>query len=396
MSGDSLKNNKLTSPADSTRTTTVSYENPNWKTVDIDFLSSYYEQDGNMSPVTGGLGTERLTDFTQKVIMRIPVSPKLKINVDGGYDYYTSASSDNIDPIRSDDSGYDVRAHANFGFSYQKNKQNTIGARIGGSTEYDYNSVQGGLTYVWESEDQNTAINAQAQAFVDRWSLIYPIELRGEGQLVPTANRQSYNVSVGISRVLDRKTQMSVMLEGVYMNGLLSTPFHRVYFQEQQRPRVEQLPNTRLKVPIGVRVNRYLNEWMILRTYYRYYWDTWGVQAHTASVELPIKPTRFLAVVPFYRYHTQTAADYYLPYKEHTVASTFYTSDTDLADLNSHAFGVGLSYQPAKGIANVNLALPSKEIPFKLKSIDLKYSHYRRSTGLNANIISLGFGFSLF
>lgn len=379
---------------DSSAQSSMVYENTDWNKVDIDFLSSYYEQDGNMSAVTGGIGTEQLTDFTQKLIVSVPVSPKLKINVDGGYDYYTSASSDNVDPIRSDDSAEDLRVHGNVGFTYKLNNQHTIGARVGGSGEYDYASVSGGLNYGFLSKDENTTVTANFQSFIDKWDLIYPVELRGQGQLVHTSNRQSHNLSVTLARVLDQKTVASISVEGVYMNGLLSTPFHRVYFADQAAPRVEKMPSTRFKLPIGVRVNRYINEWMILRTSYRYYMDTWQMQAHTASVELAIKPHRFLAITPFYRFHTQTAARYYHPYQVNSTVAPFYTSDTDLAALTSHAYGVGISYQPANGIANIKIPL-KKDKNFKLKNIDLKYSHYDRSTGLKANIISLGLGFSI-
>ena len=379
---------------DSTTFTTVVYEQNDWQKVDVNFLTSYYEQDGNMSPVTGGIGTEQLTCFAQKIQVAVPVSQNLKVNADVGYDYYTSASSDNIDPIRSDDSAEDTRVHGNVGFNYALKNGHTIGGRIGGSGEYDYSSVQGGLTYGYVSRDENTALTANYQSFIDQWSLIYPIELRGRGQLVPTNKRQSHNFSLSVARVLDKKTNASLQLEGVFMNGLLSTPFHRVYFQEQRTPRVEQLPSTRLKVPIGLRVNRYLNEWMVLRLYYRYYWDNWGIQAHTASVELPIKPTRFLAITPYYRFHTQTAADYYAPYAEHSINDLFYTSDTDLAALSSHTYGVGVSFQPADGIAKFPLPF-GNEKQVKFKGVDLKYSHYERSTGLKANIISLGLGFTI-
>ena len=146
---------------------------------------------------------------------------------------------------------------------------------------------------------------------MDYWTLIYPIELRDRGQLLDRNDRQSFNGSIGLSQVLDKRTQVSVQLEATYMNGLLSTPFHRVYFQEQQLPDIERLPNTRLKLPVGVRLNRYLTDWLVARLYYRFYWDNWGMTGHSASIELPVKLTRFLAVAPFYRYHTQTAARYF-------------------------------------------------------------------------------------
>ena len=294
------------------------YEKPDWKVIDINFLNSYYAQDGSHGAVTGGIGTEQLTDFTQKITLSIPTSPKMNFNMDAGYDYYSSASTDNIDNIRSSDSASDMRVHGNLGISYKSSPQHTFGFRIAGSGEYDYTSINGGLTYDWLSKDQNTAIGIGAQAFIDRWEIIYPRELRGQGKLVPTDKRQSYNSTLSLSQVVTKKLQIGIELEATYMKGLLSTPFHRVYFQGQSQAKVEQLPESRLKIPIGLRANAYLTDWLISRMYYRYYWDDWGVKSHTMSVELPIKINRFISVNPSYRYHTQTASDHFRPYKEHT------------------------------------------------------------------------------
>ncbi len=377
---------------DSTEISVSTYVKPDWQTINVDMLSSYYAQDGNNGAVTGGIGTEQLTDFTQKLILSVPVREKLTLNLDGGYDYYSSASTDNIDNIRSSDSSSDVRMHGNAGFTYSLTDTKTIGFRLGGSVEYDYISINGGFFTGIQSKDKNTAVSLSAQAFIDTWSLYFPSELRGEAS-VPTDKRQSYNVSLGVSRVLNKKMQVSAQVEGIHMNGLLSTPFHRVYFQEQSRARIENLPDNRFKLPIGLRLNTHISEHLLMRLYYRYYWDNWGVQGHTVSMELPIKVNRFFSVYPFYRFHTQTAADYFKPYKEHSVQDVYYTSDYDLSELSSHAYGIGLSYNPNKGIARVKL--PFKKYPvFKMKSIDLKYSHYDRSTGLKANIVSLGMSFN--
>ena len=379
--------------SDTSKEQVSTYENPDWKTIDINFLSSYYTQDGNNSPVTGGEGTEQLTDFTQKIILSIPLREKTTLKLDGGYDFYSSASTDNIDNVRSSDSESDMRTHANIGISQKLDKQNTIGGRIGGSTEYDYNSLSVGFDYSHLSKDENTSIGFSAQAFIDQWTLIYPDELRGTAKAA-TDQRQSYNGALTISRVLNKRMQIALNLEATYMNGLLSTPFHRVYFQEQNEAKIELLPSNRLKVPIGVRLNTHITEFLIARTYYRYYWDDWGVRAHTVSLELPVKINRFFSIAPFYRYHTQTAADYFLPYKQHSINDAFYTSDYDLSAVSSNSFGLGASYSPASGLARVKLPFKNRRL-FMVKGVDLKYSHYERSNGLKADIISLGFSFEL-
>ncbi len=378
---------------DDTQIETEMYQRSDWQKIDINFLNSYYSQDGNNGAVTGGIGTEQLTDFTQKISISIPTNPRFKLNIDGAYDYYSSASTDNIDNIRSSDSSSDVRSQFGVGFEYTKNEQWTVGMRLGTSFEYDYASVHLGGNALYTTKSQNTSIGLSAQAFVDRWEFYFPVELRGKVSL-PTQNRQSYNASLSINQVMTRRLQMSFMLESTFMNGLLSTPFHRVYFQNETLPDIERLPSQRLKVPIGARANYYLSDWLLMRAYYRYYWDDWGMTGHTASLELPIKLNRFFAIYPHYRYHTQNAIDYFAPYEEHLSSTEFYTSDFDLSALESHTYGVGILYSPSGSIGKMKIPLlKDKHITFD--GIDLKASVYNRSTGLNGYIISLGLKFGI-
>ena len=92
--------------------------------------------------------------------------------------------------------------------------------------------------------------------------------------------------------------QGSLALDFVQQQGLLSTPFQRVYFSDvaesfienfQLADAIEQLPDSRFKVAAGGRLNWYINETFVIRTFYRYYYDDWGISSHTASAEVPIK-----------------------------------------------------------------------------------------------------------
>ena len=66
---------------------------------EIDFLSSYYSQDGNNAAVSGGTGTEELTDFTPTIVVSIPLNVDDVLTIDAGVSAYTSASSSNINPF---------------------------------------------------------------------------------------------------------------------------------------------------------------------------------------------------------------------------------------------------------------------------------------------------------
>ncbi|MEO1011721.1 MAG: hypothetical protein AAFX53_10480, partial [Bacteroidota bacterium] len=51
---------------------------------EIDLLFSYYGQDGNNAAVTGGEGTEELTDATSGILVRIPMNEDDVLTVDAG------------------------------------------------------------------------------------------------------------------------------------------------------------------------------------------------------------------------------------------------------------------------------------------------------------------------
>ena len=365
----------------------------NSKEIEIGFLSGYYQQDGNNGAVTGGIGTEELTDISNIIVVKIPLDSINSLTVSGGADYYTSASTDNINDNVSSASSKDIRAYTNLIYQ-RKNlkKSQTLGARLGFSAEYDYTSFNAGLSYAKEFNDGNSELSLNGQVFIDNWDLIYPQELRGSVSL-PSSGRQSYNLQLGYAQVINKRLQMLISLDAIYMKGLLSTPFHRVYFADQTTPDIERLPSSRLKLPLGIRLNYFPFDNFVVRSYYRFYWDDFGIKAHTMSLETPIKLSNSITVSPFYRYNTQTSADYFAPFEVHNSTDAFYSSDYDLSALSSHKFGLGFKYSPVYGISRAKVPLTKKI--FMFKSVELRSAYYKRSTGLNAFIVSLGLSFGI-
>jgi hypothetical protein len=168
----------------------------------------------------------------------------------------------------------------------------------------------------------------------------------------------------------------------IYQKGYLGLPFHRVYFADNT-VHVENLPATRMKIPLGFRANYFLGDRFIIRAYYRYYHDDWGLTAHTFDLETPVKITPFLSVSPFYRFYKQTAVKYFAPYQVHTASDQFYTSNYDLSTFNSNFYGVGLRVAPPKGVFGIQ----------HLNMLELRYGHYTRTNGMNSDIISLNLKF---
>ncbi len=366
----------------------------NTREIEADFLSSYYQQDGNNGAVTGGIGTEELQDFANIFTVNIPLDSINSIGIYSGADYYTSASTDAIDNNRSSASSKDIRAFGTLSYTRLNPKRGeTYSIKGGFSAEYDYTSMSGGLSYTKEWNEGNSEFTISGQAFIDQWQLFFPRELRNKVN-VPTTNRQSYNGQILFSQILSKRLQMGLSAEVIYMNGLLSTPFHRVYFADNSQHDIERLPNTRLKLPLGVRLNYYPFDQLVLRTYYRYYYDDFGINAHSFEIETPIKIGEQLTVSPFYRYHTQTASTYFAPYQTHLSTQNFYTSDYDLSALDSHKYGISIKYNPLYGLVRTKPFFKSNRV-FMIKYIEARFANYNRSTGLNAAIGSLNIGFSI-
>lgn len=359
----------------------------NKEEITVDFLTSYYSQDGDNAAVTGGVGTEQLQDFASMLIVNIPKDSIHAFSILVGADAYSSASTDNIDNNVSSASRQDVRTYANLGYTKRNLKKGEIyGVRAGFSAEYDYTSFSVGGSYTKIFNDGNSEINLAGQVFMDNWQLIYPVELREQTQL-DQSRRQSYNFQATFSQVLTKRLQMSVSGELIYMQGLLSTPFHRVYFSDQVLPDIERLPDNRLKIPLGIRFNYFPFDRVVLRSYYRYYTDDFGIDAHTASLEIPVKVNDNWTVAPFFRYHTQTGSKYFAPFATHLSNEAFYTSDYDLSELNSQKYGMALRYAPVYEMGKFKVPFSNKH--FGIKALSFRGAYYTRSTGLNAFIFSV-------
>ncbi|RYD91784.1 MAG: DUF3570 domain-containing protein [Sphingobacteriales bacterium] len=355
---------------------------------EVDFVTAYYTQDGNNSAVTGGIGTEKLTDISNTIDVRWLRYDKRErrhdLTFELGVDHYTSASSDKIDPSTITSPSYaDTRIYPSLNYTVRNAKGRTIGGTLSYSKEYDYQSLGIGAQFGQTSKDNNREFGVRLQAYLDQWKVILPIELRpNERKDEGYTPRRTYSASFSLSQVINTRLQAVLLADVVLQQGLLATDYQRVYFKEGTE-NYEHLPSTRFKVPVGARVHYFWGDRVILRASYRFYADDWGLRAHTTELEVPVKATPFFSISPFYRYYTQNAADYFAPFKAHGASETFFTSDYDLAALNSHFYGTGLRWVPAKGVFGIR----------HWNMLELRYGHYTRSTGLHSDIVSLNLRF---
>ncbi len=434
--------------------------------VEIDLLGSFYKQQGANAAVTGGIGTEELTNIAGNINIAIPLNDDDVLSIDATISAYSSASSSNLNPWSgasgdnntSSDSRIsgtpwvessgasmeDFWYNVNIGYSHSTDDRNKVfTANISFATEYDYTSIGFGGSYTQLFNKKNTTFSIGGNVFLDKWAPEYPTEIHtyveedgdlnadffegvaiwdSEGgsinkngpnawkpvnnTLIEDEGRNTYALTLSLSQILSSRAQMSVFADVIVQNGWLANPMQRVYFADkdnffigdpasipnyektsnldvfQLADDIERLPSSRIKIPIGLKFNYYINEYIVLKTYYRYYFDDWGINSNTINVELPIKVTDKITIYPNYRFYNQSAADYFAPYEMHNSSSEFYTSDYDLSAFNANQYGFGIKY--------TDILTKMKVWKIGLKNVSVNYSYYDRSTGLHANIVTCG------
>lgn len=338
----------------------------------------------------------------------------------------------------------DVWVSPDIGYSHSSDDRNSIySANISIANEFDYFSFGAGLGFTRLFNQKNTVLNLGIKMYFDTWFPEYPIEIKSfiknngdlnygffsgveildkDGNLIdkngsyvwqPSKNylinhkgRNTYSFSFSFSQILSKKMQFSIFSDVTYQQGWLANPMQRVYFSDidnfyignpanipnytnsnnkdvfQLADDIERLPDHRLKFPIGLRLNYYVNEFLVVKTYYRYYFDDWGINSNTINIELPIKIGYKFTIYPNYRFYDQTAADYFAPFEQHISSEIYYTSDYDLSNFYSNQYGIGIKY--------TDIFTKGHIWKFRLKNIFLNYNYYERSTGLKAHIVSLG------
>lgn len=363
--------------------------------------------------------------------------------------YGTGANTGTPWAASSGASRQDVWTNLNASYShYSKDRNSIYTGNVSISNEYDYFSLGAGIGFVKLFNQKNTELGIKANVYLDNWRPEYATEIKTyienngnlnldffegtdildqngniidkfepnawkptQNKLIDDKKRNTYSVTISLSQILSKTTQLSIFSDIVYQTGWLANPMQRVYFTDksnfyigtassipfyteernkdvfQLADDIERLPISRIKIPIGIRLNQYITENLVLRSYYRYYFDDWGLQSHTLDVEFATKIGRKFTIYPNYRFYTQTEADYFAPFETHLSTEEFYTSDFDLSKYNASQIGLGLKY--------TDIFTKSHIWIFGLKSLTLDYNYYHRNTGLKSHIISLGVDFNL-
>lgn len=195
------------------------------------------------------------------------------------------------------------------------------------------------------------------------------------------ANHQKYRVS--LSQILSKNLIASLNYEAVTDEGFLNNPYRSVRYLDTPTTTATQLeryPNTRSSNAIAGQLKYYLPYRAALGAKYRFYADDWDIQAHTieANYTQPLGDKWIVDI--FYRFYTQTHADFYSDLFPRQDAQNFLARDKELSEFRNRSFGGGISYAfLSKGWRFIDKA----SINLKYRKLLFNYEDFREINNLD-------------
>jgi len=157
--------------------------------------------------------------------------------------------------------------------------------------------------------------------------------------------------SASLTQVLTRDLLGVVAYELVTDEGYLNNPYRQIRYADPTSPRgfsfaPEVYPRTKTSNSASARLKYSLPWWRAaVDGTYRFYTDTWGVQAHTVQLGYTQPAFGNWVFDARYRYYTQNAADFYRDLFPRRNTLNFQGRDKELATYTGNTIGVGASWE---------------------------------------------------
>ena len=163
-----------------------------------------------------------------------------------------------------------------------------------------------------------------------------------------TVDRWAYRVSV--DQIVTPRLSTGLAVEAISDEGFLNNPYRSARYLD---PGVaagfawepEVYPNTRNSTAVSLNAQYFLWYRAAIHGMYRYFTDSWGVDASTVRVGYT-HPLGDRWIVEFnYRWYDQSAADFYSDLFPRQNSQNFVGRDKELSTFNSQMFTLGATWQ---------------------------------------------------
>jgi Protein of unknown function (DUF3570) len=145
---------------------------------------------------------------------------------------------------------------------------------------------------------------------------------------------------VGVTQILTPKWLASANVEAIADSGYLGNPYRAARVFGAAVP--ENVPRTRSSRALNLRAIGDLGSRDAIRGSYRYFWDNWGVKAHTVEGGYSRYVGESFLLDGFLRYYKQDKASFYSD--DAQVQNTYVTRNRQLGTYNGNTLGGKVTY----------------------------------------------------
>lgn len=265
----------------------------------------------------------------------------------GNY-YVDSISSASIDVVTRASAYSEERTELSGGIDYQHGNS-TLSLSYTNSDESDY---QADTASFGVSMDMFGNMTTVSMGYSRGWDTVGARDT----SLAEQVDRQNYRI--GISQVITKDLLLEVNYEGITDEGFLRNPYRAARILDDTAPNgyrfmggpdeePELYPRTRTSSALALRARHYLPWRAAVSGEYRFFADTWGIDAHTFEIGYTHTFPGGWILDTSLRHYTQGAADFYTDLLPDPAdgSQNFYGRDKELSSFSSNTFGVKLGYE---------------------------------------------------
>lgn len=271
-------------------------------------------------------------------------SVKDTVSLSANY-YVDSISSASVDVVSTASPYTEERTETSLSMDYLHNKT-LMSLALTKSDESDYLSETGSFSISHDMFGDLTTVSLGYSVGND------DISRNGDADFGDQVKRQNYRLS--LSQILTKNTILGVGWETITDEGFLNNPYRSYRYLDplagdgySYLPEV--YPRTRTSNALALRLKYYLPYRAALSSEYRYFNDTWGIDANNFELAYthPFKEKWIFDIR--YRYYTQDGADFYSDLFTRRAPQTYLARDKELSSFQSHTLGLAMSYEIKPG-----------------------------------------------
>ncbi len=303
------------------------------------------------------------------ILVRKSVGPQVSLT---GHYYVDSVSAASVDVLARASAYEEERTEISGGVDYLHEKSIlSLGYTNSSENDYEANTV-----YFSASQDFFGDLTSVSFAYAKGWD---DVGTRGSTE---TDELKRQNYQLGVAQVISKSMLLGLDLEVITDEGKLENPYRRNRYIDPANSanflyQQEVYPDTRTSTAFAVRSMYYLPYRASLKGEYRFFTDTWGIDAHTVDASYVHPLDNHWTLEAKTRFYTQGQADFYSDLFPFENSQTHLGRDKELSKFSDITFGFGINYELQQGVIP---GIKRLQLSFLADYIKFDYDNFRDVT----------------